>query len=95
MLVCLRSSRFMFPQNRDAPVFLGLRRMHNLDTPPGGRGGKKFVVTKLMPAVKVVVNKGFGTLNEARRYFLEEASKLEDQGMDKFDFKISGFHEED
>ena len=93
MIACLRSSRFMYPQNRDAPVFLDLRRLHNLDNPPGGRNGKKFVVTKRLP--KIVINKGFDTLPEARNYWCGEAIKLEDLGMQKMDFTIQGFHEED
>lgn len=95
MIACLRSSRFMYPQNRDAPVFLDLRRIHNTDTPPGGKNGKKFVVSKRVLAAKTHINKGFTTLPEARSYWCGEAIKLEDLGMEKMDFVISGFHEED
>ena len=95
MIACLRSSRFMYPQNRAEPVFLDLRRFHNLDNPPGGKKGKKFVVSKRVLAAKTTINKGFDTLNEARTHWCVEAMRLEDMGMQKMDFTISGFHEED
>ena len=94
MIACLRSSRFLYP-NGDAPIFLDLRRLHNLDSPPGGRGNKKFVVSKRVLAAKTTINKGFDTLNEARTHWCVEAMKMEDMGMQKMDFTISGFHEED
>jgi len=74
-------------------VFLDLRRIHNLDNPPGGKGGKKFVVSRRVRGA--TINKGFVTLPEARNYWCGEAIKLEDLGMEKMDFTISGFHEED
>ena len=94
-VMLLRSTRFMYPQARNAPVFLDLRRIHDLDTPPGGRNGKKFVVSKRLLAEKTHINKGFDTLPAARSYWCDEAIKLEDLGMDKMNFTISGFHEED
>ena len=94
-VMLLKSTRFMYPQARDAPIFLDLRRIHNLDTPPGGRNGKKFVVSKRILAEKSQVNKAFGTVNEAHMYWAYEAIRMEDLGMEKMNFKIDGFHEED
>jgi hypothetical protein len=75
-------------------VFIDLRRLHNLDEQ---RHNKGFVVTRRLKVdgKSLVVNKWHDTLREARVHWLTEASKLEDQGMTRLDFTITGFHEED
>jgi hypothetical protein len=89
----------MDPMSRSTPVFLDLRRVHTLNAPPGGRGNKEFVVTKRMPAQTPLPAKmvkwEFGTLEEARRQWLYEGYIMEDKGMEKMDFLVQGFHEED
>lgn len=98
-VMCLRSTRFMDPMTRDHPVFLDLRRVHNLHAPPGGKNSKEFVVMKRMPARSPLPSKmvkwAFDTLPEARSQWLYEGYLMEDKGMEKLDFLIQGFHEED
>lgn len=91
MVSCLRSTRFTYP-DRSATIFLDLRRSHNLD---GGCDAKQFIVTRRTTfGVRMISNKTFSTLNEARRYWTEQAMILEDQGLARMDYKIMGFHEE-
>ena len=95
MVACLRSSRFMLGHDRTNPVHLDLRRLHNLKAE---NDNKAFVVTKRfwMPETgRITSSKHFDTLAEARRYWCEQAVMLEDQGMQRMDWHISGFHEED
>lgn len=41
-----------------------------------------------------VMRKSFGAYREAIRYWDEEVAKLTDQGLERRDAKIVGFHEE-
>lgn len=92
MIFCLRSSRFSFP-DRSATIFLELRRKHNLK---GGLNAKQFVVTRRTNfGVKIISNKTYATLSEARKGWIAQAKTLEDQGLKREDFGIVGFHEED
>lgn len=92
MVSCLRSTRFTYP-DRSATVFLDLRRNHNLD---GGCDAKQFIVTRRTTfGVRMISNKNFSTLNEARKYWIEQATILEDQGLHRMDYSIMNFHEED
>lgn len=91
MVACLRSTRFLYP-DRSASVFLELRRQHDLQ---GGHNAKKFTVTRRANfGIKMIINKTFDTINEARRHWMTEASILEDQGLIRHDFFIANFHEE-
>jgi len=98
-VMCLRSTRFMDPMSRDFPIFLELRRFHNIKAGRGDKNSKAFVVMKRMMGSKTVPTETlkwpFGTKAEARRHWLAEAFILEDKGLEKLDFKIDGFHEED
>jgi hypothetical protein len=89
----------MDPMTRKHPVFLELRRCHDLGAPVGGKNSKEFVVMKRMPAAAPLPGKmlrwSFDTLEEARRQWLYEGVIMEDKGMQKMDFLIQGFHEED
>ena len=98
-VMCLRSTRFMDPMTRDHPVFLDLRRIHNIQAARGEKNAKQFIVTKRMPGLAPVPSKtlkwAFGTKAEAKHQWVYEAMMLEDKGMEKLDFLIKGFHEED
>lgn len=82
-----------------SPIFLDLRRTQDTDAVVRGRNSLQFVVTmrtgQKVAGCHQVINKRFDTLSEARRAWCEQAMKLEDQGLQKFDFCIAGFHEED
>lgn len=92
MIACLRSTRFIYP-DRSAAVVLELRRHHDLK---GGLNAKQFIVTRRTSfGVKMIHNKRFQTLSEARRNWFAEAQVLEDQGLKREDCIIMGFHEED
>ena len=98
MIACLRSTRFMYP-DRSASVFIDLRRLHNTAA-LNQRNAKSFVVSRRLSrpldglGTKMILNKWFNTLSEARSYWYEQAGILEDQGLTRLDFTISGFHEE-
>ncbi len=98
MIACLRSTRFQ-SANRQAQVFLELRRLMDLNAVASGRHTKQFVVTKRLghkvAGVPIIMKKNFDTLPEARTYWREQAMILTDQGMNRLDFHINGFHEED
>lgn len=98
MVACLRSTRFMMPDG-SASVFLDLRRLQDPDAIARGHFTRQFVVTRRLgqqvDGIKVVTNKSFDELSEARRYWCEQAMKYEDQGMQRLDIHIAGFHEED
>ena len=98
-VMCLRSTRFMDPMTREHPIFLDLRRIHDIGAPMGAKNAKEFVVLKRMPGSAPVPSKtlkwAFGTKAEARHQWVYEAMMLEDKGMQKMDFLIQGFHEED
>lgn len=82
-----------------ASVFLELRRLQDLDAIARGRFSRQFVVTRRLgqsvAGIKIVTNKSFDELPEARRYWCEQALKYQDQGMQQLDLMITGFHEED
>ena len=96
MIACLRSTRFQ-TADRQAEVFLELRRLMDVNAVASGRHTKQFVVTQRMRVANrpVITKKNFDTLPEARSYWREQAMILTDQGLEKLDFHISGFHEED
>ncbi len=98
MIACLRSTRFMMPDG-SASVFLDLRRLMDLDAMARGRKTRQFVVTRRLghqvDGIKVIMNKSFDELPEARAYWCEQAMKYEDKGMQRLDIHIAGFHEED
>lgn len=98
MIACLRSSRFSLPDG-SAPVFLDLRRVHNIQRASVSGDNKHFVVSKRISKFAAgsdaIINKGFEHLNEARTYWCAEAIRLEDEGRVRMDFHISGFHDED
>ena len=93
-VMLLRSTQFLYPHNRAEPVFLDLRRFHNIKA-LGGKNAKKFVVSERLPAIDKIINTGFDTKAEAKQFYCERLVTLEDLGMDKMNFTISGFHEED
>jgi len=87
MIACLRSARFIYPDD-SASVFVELRRR-------GAGNDKKFVVTRRFPRLQVIHNKSWDTINEARVHWDELVHELEDQGLRRCDSRIIGFHEED
>ena len=91
MVSCLRSARLM-SADRQRQVFVDLRRLHDTASVANN---KTFVVSTRLPAESVISHKRFGTLVEARRFWLERVTKLEDTGLQRHDIPIMGFHEED
>ena len=89
MVACLRSARFIYPDN-SASIFVELRRIH--DT-LASADNKTFVVTRRLG--QTMINKSFGTLSEARRWWTDQVTQLTDQGLRRVDSAILGFHEED
>ena len=85
MVACLRSARFIYPDN-SASIFVELRRVQLGKEP-------KFLVSRRFD--RNMLNKSFGTLPEARIYWRGEVAKLTDQGLRRCDSQIAGFHEED
>ena len=95
MIACLRSQKFMYP-DYSASVTVELRRLHDTDVQALDEDSKKFVVTRRFSRLPgSMVNKSFGTLTEARRWWLTQVHMLEDEGLIPFEVKIVGFHEED
>ncbi len=67
--------------------------MMDLNALVASRKTRQFVVT--MRAGPVISSKHFDDLPAARAYWCERAMVFEDKGMNRFDFQIMGFHEED
>jgi len=92
LIACLRSQKFWY-LDRTACVTVELRRLHDTDAQCDN---KQFVVTKRFSGLPMaVVNKTFGTLPEARRWWMEQVTILEDQGLIPAETKFLGFREED
>lgn len=90
MLVCLRSAHFLYPDDSGG-IVVELRRQH--DTSAAVRN-RQFLVTKRLTRMPVLITKPFGTYREAVRYWDTEVSKLIDEGLERRDARIIGFHEE-
>jgi hypothetical protein len=91
VIACLRSARFFYP-DRSATIFVELRRHHDTNAIANN---KEFIVTKRTSfGIKMIHNKSFGTIAEARRHWIEEVHQLEDHGLVRSDIPILGFHEE-
>lgn len=81
----------MYP-DRSTSIFIELRRHH---VTYAQCDNKEFIVTRRLGfRPPVIVNKSFGSFREAKRYWGQEVSKLEDQGLIRHDMSIVGFHEE-
>lgn len=94
MIACLRAARLCYPDD-GASIFIELRRHHNIKR-VGEAETALFSVTKRYSFMNGVVSvKNFSTINEARRYWVEQVAVLEDQGLRRNDPVIMGFHEED
>jgi hypothetical protein len=94
MIACLRAARFLVPGG--GGVHVELRRHHDLASAGTGDRAKKFIVAKRMTGFpRVMTTKKFETLSEARAYWIEQVTIIEDQGFERRDPKIVGFHEED
>lgn len=92
MIACLRSARFLY-RDGSASVCVELRRHHNTDAQADN---KTFSVTKRLSRLPGAMTvKHFGTLPEARRYWMTEVARFENRGMERRDARIMGFHEED
>lgn len=92
MIACLRSAQFIYP-DRSASVLIELRRHHDIRS---NVGSKEFIVTRRTTFRPMAIhNKSFGTLAEARRFWMAEVSRLTDSGLVRRDVPIVGFHEED
>ena len=98
MIACLRSARFVLPDN-SASVYIELRRLHNITAQSVDNSNRAFLVTKRYSNLPNVMSRklfeGSGALNEARSYWKHQMMILEDQGLRRCDDRIIGFHEED
>ena len=90
MIVCLRSASFQYPDDAGG-VVVELRRHH--DT-AARCDNKQFLVTRRLTRLPVIVTKAFGTYREATKKWDLEVRKLTDEGLQRRDSKILGFHEE-
>ncbi len=90
MIACLRSAQFLYPDGATG-VVVELRRHHDSRA---RRKNKEFLVTRRLTGMPVVVTKPFGTLREAIRYWDAQVAELTDQGLERRDARIIGFHEE-
>jgi hypothetical protein len=82
MMACLRSARFVFPDDSGS-IFVELRRRND-----------HFIVSERIPKLKVLRNINRGTYREGCATWDELVHKHEDSGMRRSDLVIQGFHEE-
>jgi len=90
MLVCLRSATFQYPDDTGA-IVVELRRSHDTDA---RTRNKAFVVTRRLTRLRAMTTKEYGTYREAAGRWDLEVRKLTDEGLQRRDFSILGFHEE-
>jgi hypothetical protein len=94
VIACLRAARFLVPGG--GGIHVELRRHHDLRSAGTGDRAVSFVVAKRMTAYpRTMTLKKFGTLPEARAYWMKQVTIIEDQGFERRDPRIIGFHEED
>ena len=78
--------------DRSASIVVELRRHHDTRA---DCDNKEFLVMKRFTRLPgALTTKSFGAYREATRYWDEEVAKLNDQGLQRRDSKIIGFHEE-
>lgn len=95
MVALLRLSRFMSPDKYNF-VLLELRQLQDTKALVTSRHTKQFCVTKRFTDFpNEIANNWFDTKKAARQFWSEEAVKMEDAGMQRYDFTIHGFHEDD
>jgi hypothetical protein len=81
----------MYPDGSGS-ILVELRRHHDIRA---SCDNKEFLVTKRLTRLPgVLITKSFGTYPEATRYWDEQVMKVADQGLERRDAKIVGFHEE-
>lgn len=91
MLACLRSAQFFYP-DYSSSIVVELRRHHDTNAQCDN---KQFIVSRRLTRLPgVLITKQFGTYHEATRYWDEQVAKVTDQGLQRRDARIIGFHEE-
>lgn len=91
MLVCLRSALFQYPRDAGG-VVVELRRHHDTDA---RYDNKEFIVTRRLTQMPgILITKVFGTYREACQHWDLHVKVLEDQGLERRNIRIMGFHEE-
>lgn len=90
MLVCLRSAHFQYPEGLGG-IVVELRRHHDTNA---RCDNKEFLVTRRLTNVPALITKAFGTYREAVRHWDYLVAELTDQGLQRRDSRIIGFHEE-
>lgn len=91
MIALLRSARFIYADG--SSQFVEVRRLHDQHD-MNGLTNKAFAFSRRLPRAHMTFTRNFYTLREAFRYWDEQVLILTDQGLERRDSRIMGWHEE-
>ena len=91
MIALLRSARFIYADG--SSQFVEVRRLHD-QRDLGGCDNKAFAFSRRLPRAHMTFTRNFGTMREAFRYWDDQVLLLSDQGLERRDSRIMGWHEE-
>ena len=90
MIACLRSAQFLYADGISG-IVVELRRHHDTRA---SANNKEFLVTRRLTRLNIVMTKPFSGYREAARHWDAEVAKLVDEGLERRDVRIVGWHEE-